>query len=49
MRDRLRGATGREFEVGKHDDNKEKDGQWDKPIPPEKDDPKDGGKHEKGK
>ncbi len=35
--------------MGKHDDNKEKDGKWDRPIPPaEKDDSKGGGKHGKG-
>lgn len=35
--------------MGKHEDRKGGDGKWDKPVPPvEKDDPKDGGKHEKG-
>jgi hypothetical protein len=39
-----------EFEVGKHDEKKDGDGKWDKPVPPP--DPKNppgGGKHEKGK
>ncbi len=35
--------------MGSHEDKKDKDGQWEKPIPPaEKGDPKGGGRHEKG-
>ncbi|REE97850.1 hypothetical protein DFJ69_3325 [Thermomonospora umbrina] len=41
--------TERECELGKHEEKKTGDGKWDKPVPPpEKDNPKDGGKHEKG-
>ncbi|QFG21394.1 hypothetical protein [Actinomadura sp. WMMB 499] len=39
----------RELEVGRHEEKKDGDGKWDRPVPPaEKDNPKDGGKHEKG-
>jgi hypothetical protein len=35
--------------MGKHDEKSIKNGKWDKPIPKEeKDNPKGGGKHEKG-
>lgn len=36
--------------MGKHDDKKEQDGQWEKPVPPkEPKNPPGGGRHEKGK
>ncbi|MQY04749.1 hypothetical protein ACRB68_28110 [Actinomadura sp. RB68] len=35
--------------MGKHDEKRDADGKWDKPIPPaEPKDPPGGGKHEKG-
>ncbi|WP_344894351.1 hypothetical protein [Actinomadura meridiana] len=42
-------VRGKEFDMGKHDDDdkKEGDGKWDKPIPPKN--PPGGGKHEKSK
>ncbi|GAA2291652.1 hypothetical protein GCM10010402_57620 [Actinomadura luteofluorescens] len=44
------GQPWKEFAVGKHDEKKEGDGRWDKPIPPpDRGNPPGGGKHEKGK
>ncbi|CNF59501.1 Uncharacterised protein [Mycobacterium tuberculosis] len=39
-----------EVRVGKHDEKKDGDGKWDKPVPPpDTKNPPGGGKHEKGK
>jgi len=38
------------LEMGKHDEKKQADGKWDKPVPPmDPKNPPGGGKHEKGK